>query len=83
MLEFLGRGLDLPGREMRVVLQFLLHGFEEQLVGDFAHVEAGLVDDRNHAFMGQLDQVTDHLIVEIIDFLPFDSFALVLFLFLL
>jgi len=55
---------------------------EQELVIDVANAEARVVNDRDHAPMRLLDQVTDHFIIKVVNVRPIDVLSLVLFLLL-
>ena len=63
----MGSGTYLSAGVMFVVGKFLVHGLEEHLVCDFPHVHTRLVEDGKHALVRGLHQVTDDLVVEVIN----------------
>ena len=60
-------GAYLSAGVVFVVGKFLVHGLEEHLVGDLPHVHARLVQDGENSFVRRLHQITDDLIVEVIN----------------
>ena len=60
-------GAYLSAGVVFVVGKFLVHGFEEHLVGDFPHVHTGLVQDGENSLVRRLHQLTDDLVVEVIN----------------
>ena len=56
---------------------------QEDLVSDFAHTHAGLVEHREDSFALLFHQIYDDAIVEVVNVFPGDAFFLVLLLFLL
>lgn len=81
--QFLVHRLQLPTREMLVMCEFLIHGLQKHLVVHFSDRQASLVHDRNDAFVRRFHQITNDLIVEVLNVGPFNAFALIFLLFLL
>ena len=52
------------------------------LISNFPNIDASFIHDCNDTLMGLLHQVTDDLVVEVINLLPFNALTLVLLLFL-
>ena len=57
----------LAAGKMTVFAQFTVKCFQEHLIGDFADVHAGIIEDGNDPLVLLLHQVHDDLIVEVID----------------
>ena len=55
---------------MDVLGQFAVEPLQEHLVGDLAHVHAGLVQHGEDALVLLLHQVHDDLVVEVVDLSP-------------
>lgn len=64
-------------------LQLLVHLLKQHGVRDLAHVEAGFVHLCDDALVLLLDQLTDDVVVEVVDVFPLDALSLVLLLLLL
>ena len=63
----MGRGAYLSAGVVFVVGKFLVHGLEEHLVCDFPHVHTRLVEDSENTLVRRLHQITDDLVVEVIN----------------
>jgi len=53
------------------------------LISNFPNIDASFIHDCNDTLMGLFHQVTDDLVVEVINLFPFNALTLVLLLFLL
>lgn len=53
--------------------QFAVESLEENLIGDFAHIHAGFVQNGEDAFVLLLHQIHDDLVVEVIDLTTQDT----------
>jgi hypothetical protein len=74
---------QLTTRVVFVARKLLIHRVEQHFIVDFSDCHACFVHDCDNSLVRRLDQITDDLIVEILNVRPLDAFTHVLLLFLL
>jgi hypothetical protein len=80
--QFLVHRLQLSTRKMFVMCKLLIHGLQKHLIVYFSDSQTSFVHDGNDSLVRRFDQLTNDLVIEILNVGPFNTFFRILLLFL-